>query len=213
MENRPSRVADYPFLRTRRKPVEARKPETAPVPHVRREKPVVTFLRPVRHKMDEGLPKLSTPVFHGNTEMSLKHPVIRFDNRQSAIGSLVVKDAQAFAWEDEKLLSGIQVYGGTGNSKVDPPVYGNRPLVGWDGHDVVLNLLHGQYLRRLVVASAKNDLFVTLYDGSEIFAPMDNGNHALVIYRVGHEFEMRLEKIDTMDLMGAFGMIPSQVSR
>lgn len=205
------RTQEYPFLRTRRKRSAAPKVESEVAALTAPETPVAVKQRSVRQRPESH--NLRTPVFHGNTELSLKNPVVRLDKIQSGIGSMSITGAQAFAWEDEKLLSGIKVMGGVGDSVVEPPMYGNRSLVEFEDGKVIMNMRHSHKMRRLVVASASSDLYVNLYDGSQIFAPMDFGNNALVIYRVGNEFEMRLEKINTTDLLAAFGIIPSQVVR
>lgn len=213
MQNLPNRSAEFTFLRTRRKPVAAIVEPRATTAALSRVKAAKEKVRPVRRPMGENLPKLKSPIVRNNVELSLKHPVVRLDNRQSAVGSIVIKGAQAFAWEDSTFLAGIQVRHGIGNSKIDPPLYGNRPLIGFVDEDIVVSLLHGKHIRRIVVASSTDDIYLNFYDGLQIFVPMNHGENALVMYRVGQEFELRLEHIQTTDLLGAFGIIPSQVSR
>ncbi len=211
--NTANRSQEFPFLRTRRKAVAGIVEQKPAIPQSRRQMFLERATKPVRWSSNVGLPSLNTPVFHGNTEMSLNNPVIRLDYRQSAIGSMVIRNAEAFAWEMDDLLSGLQVNGSGASTSIAPRSFNNRKIAEFIDDEIILNLRHGKFLRRFVAASTKNDLFIELYDGSEIFIPMENGKNAMLMYRVGNEFEIRLERIESTDLLNVFGIIPSQVSR
>lgn len=211
--NTSNRSQEFPFLRTRRKAVAAIVEQKQARPPSRREMFLERATRPVRHAPNADLPKLNTPVFHGNTEMSLHNPVVRLDYRQSAIGSMVIRNAEAFSWEMDDLLSGLQVNSGQGSTAIEPRSFKNRKIAEFVDSEIIINLRHGKSLRRFIAASTKDDLFIELYDGSEIFIPMERGKNAMLMYRVGNEFEIRLEHIESTDLLNVFGIIPSQISR
>jgi hypothetical protein len=166
----------------------------------------------IRPKMDADLPKHSVPYFHDNTELSLDKPVVRLDSRQSGIGSLVIYGAQAFAWETKDMQGGLQVSLSENSSDIDPPTFGNRKLAEFVGDEVVIGLRHAHKLRRLVVASQVSDLKLTMYDGSEIYMPSDGGNNVMLISRIGHEIEVRMEKVDTLEIWDVFSIKLSHVS-
>lgn len=166
----------------------------------------------LRPKMDADLPKHSVPYFHNNLELSLDNPVVRLDFRQSGIGSLVIEGAQAFAWETSDKQGGLQVIGGNGSTEIEPPSFGRRKLVEFQDNDVIIGLRHAKNMRRIVVASQVSDLKVKMYDGSEIFMPSDAGKNVLLLTRIGHEIECRLEKVDSIDLLGVFAIKASHVS-
>lgn len=167
----------------------------------------------LRPKMDADLPKHSVPYFHNNLELSLDSPVIRLDFRQSGIGSLVIEGAQAFAWETADRQGGLQVIGGEGSTDIKPPSVGNRPLAEFQDEDIVIGLRHADKIRRIVIASQTSDLKVRMYDGSEIFMPSDGGNNVLLLTRIGHEIECRMEKIDSIELLDVFAIKISHVSQ
>lgn len=152
----------------------------------------------------------TVPYFQKNVELTLDEPVVRFDYRQSAIGSLTIDGAQAFAWETSE-MGGLEVNGGT-STDIKPPSYGNRPLVEFVDDTVVLGLRHFRHLRRLVVASQEDNLTVNLYGGSKVVIDSDGGNNVLLISRIDNELECRIEKIDTVDLLDVFGIKVSKVS-
>lgn len=153
----------------------------------------------------------TVPYFQKNIELTLDEPVVRFDYRQSAIGSLTIDGAQAFAWETTDKLGGLEVNGGV-STDIKPPKYGNRQLVEFVDDTVVLGLRHFRELRRLVVASQESDLTVNLYGGSKVVIDSDGGNNVLLISRIDNELECRIEKIDSVDLLGVFGIKVSKVS-
>lgn len=153
----------------------------------------------------------TVPYFQKNVELTLDEPVVRFDYRQSAIGSMTIDGAQAFAWETTEGMGGLEVNGGT-STDIKPPAYGNRQLVEFVDDTVVLGLRHFRQLRRLVVASQEDNLTVNLYGGSKVVIDSDGGNNVLLISRIDNELECRIEKIDTVDLLDVFGIKVSKVS-
>ena len=153
----------------------------------------------------------TVPYFQKNVELTLDEPVVRFDYRQSAIGSLTIDGAQAFAWETTDKSGGLEVNGGV-STDIKPPKYGNRQLVEFVDDTVVLGLRHFRQIRRLVVASQENNLTVNLYGGSKVVIDSDGGNNVLLISRIDNELECRIEKIDSVDLLGVFGIKVSKVS-
>lgn len=166
----------------------------------------------LRPKMDADLPKHSVPYFHDNTELSLDNPVVRLDFRQSGIGSLVIYGVQAFAWETKDMQGGLQVSLAENSSDIDPPSFGNRPLAQFVGDEVVVGLRHAHKLRRMVLASQVSDLKLTMYDGSEIYMPSDGGNNVMLISRIGHELEVRMEKVDSLEIWEVFSIKLSHVA-
>jgi hypothetical protein len=153
----------------------------------------------------------TVPYFQKNVELTLDEPVVRFDYRQSAIGSLTIDGAQAFAWETTDKMGGLEVNGGI-STDIKPPKYGNRQLVEFVDDSVVLGLRHFRQLRRLVVASQEDNLTVNLYGGSKVVIDSDGGNNVLLISRIDNELECRIEKIDSVDLLDVFGIKVSKVS-
>lgn len=165
----------------------------------------------LRPKMDAELPKHSIPYFRNNLELSLENPAIRLDSRQSGIGSLIIEGAQAFAWETVSGHGGLQINKGTASSAVEPPSFGRRKVAEFINDEIIVGLRHGSNLRRLIVASSNDNLRLKLHDKSEIFMPVDAGNNVMLISRIGHEFEIRMEKIDTHDIVGTFSVKMSHV--
>lgn len=204
-----TRSTEFPFLRTRRKPVEAPKTSIPPTPPITVSNPPMELTRPVRAK--KKLPPLDTPLLRGNAELSERNPVYRIDNIQSGVGSMVIENADAFAWEMHNLLSGMQLHGAIATTSLSPPEINGRPVVGWNQDDVVINLRHGAKIRRLIIAAANKPLRIRFYDGSLVYCPMNGMDNALSIMRIGDEFELRLETIGSKDLMGEFGIIPSNI--
>lgn len=166
----------------------------------------------LRPPMDAELPKHSVPYFHNNTELSLGKPAVRLDFRQSAIGSMTVMGPQAFAWEMQNRLGGISTFNSQGNSPVEPPLFGGRRVIEFHKGNVIIGLRHASQIRRVVLASQSTDLRVKLYDGSEIFMPSEQGKNVLLLSRIGHELELRMEAIHSYDLLGVFAIKASQVA-
>lgn len=165
----------------------------------------------LRPPMDAELPKHSVPYFRSNTELSLDKPAVRLDFRQSAIGSITITGPQAFAWEMQNKLGGIMTIDGKGDSPVEPPLFGGRRIIEFHKGDVVIGIRHAARIRRAVFASHSTDLRVKLYDGSEIFMPSGAGDNVLLLSRIGHELEFRMEAIHSYDLLGVFSIKASQV--
>jgi hypothetical protein len=153
----------------------------------------------------------TVPYFQKNVELTLEEPVVRFDHRQSAIGSLTIDGAQAFAWETTDKMGGLEVNGGI-STDIKPSKYGNRQLAEFVDDTIVLGLRHFKQLRRLVVASQEDNLTVNLYGGSKVVIDSDGGNNVLLISRIDNELECRIEKIDSVDLLEVFGIKVSKVS-
>lgn len=166
----------------------------------------------LRPPMDAELPKHSVPYFYNNTELSLDKPVVRLDFRQSAIGSMTIVGPQAFAWEMQNRLGGIQTFNGQGNSPIEPPSAGGRKIIEFHKGNVIVGLRHASKIRRVVFASQAADLRVKLHDGSEIFMPSEQGKNVLLLSRIGHELEIRMEAIHSFDLLGTFSIKASQVA-
>lgn len=166
----------------------------------------------LRPPMDAELPKHSVPYFHNNTELSLDKPAVRLDFRQSAIGSMVIAGPQAFAWEMQNRLGGIVTFDSKGNSPVEPPLVGGRRIIEFYKGNVIVGLRHASRIRRIVFASQTTDLRIKLYDGSEIFMPSEQGKNVLLLTRIGHELEFRMEAIHSYDLLGTFSIKASQVA-
>ena len=200
---------DYPFIRVRRKLSNALKVDNPPVAPVFSSKPPNAVSRPVRKR--SRLPRLDTPVLRGSAELSESNPVYRLDALQSGIGSLIIKNAEAVAWEMHNLLTGLSLNTGKA-SPLEPPSINSRPILGWSAEgDLSINLRHGAKVRRLIVASYNQGLFIKFYDGSVVYCPMNDGGNAVSITRIGYEFEIRLETVSSVDLLGEFGMIASNI--
>lgn len=203
-----TRSAEFPFMRTLRKPVEATKPTIDPIAPKLKNSSLESLTKPVRTKYT--LPPLDTPILRGNAELSSENPVFRLDKLQSGIGSMKIENAEAVVWEMHDLLSGFQLDTGKVTA-LEPPIINNRSIVGWENGDLFVNLRHGHKIRRLIVASFNQGLYVKFYDGSMVFCPMSEGKNALSITRIGQEFELRLETVQSVNLMDEFGVIPSNV--
>lgn len=143
------------------------------------------------------------PSVEGKVILSLEEPAVRLNRAQSAIGSLVISGAEAFAWE------GIDGFGGlvlAQGAESTAPMFSNRKLVEFHKGDLVLGLRHFKNLRRLIVGTRHGLLRAKLYDGSEIIADGALGANALLVSRVDSQLEFRLEKINSVDLIGVFGI-------
>lgn len=143
------------------------------------------------------------PSVDGKEVLTLDNPVVALDRKQSAIGSLVISGAEAFAWETNDGFGNLVLKEG---SESTAPLFGNRRLAEFHKGEVVVGLRHFRNLRRLIAGTRMGLLKVRLYDGSEIVADGDGGNNALLVSRVGNHLEVRLEKIDSVDLIGVFGV-------
>lgn len=143
------------------------------------------------------------PAVEGRVVLSLEEPAVRLSRTQSAIGSLVISGAEAFAWE------GIEGFGGlvlAHGEESTAPMYANRKLVEFHKGNVVVGLRHFHNIRRLIVGTRHGMLRAKLYDEAEIIADGALGANALLISRVSNQLEFRLEKINSVDLVGIFGV-------
>lgn len=143
------------------------------------------------------------PSVEGKVILSLEEPAVRLSRAQSAIGSLVINGAEAFAWEGTDGFGGLVLDNGTESAA---PMFSNRKLVEFHKGDLVLGLRHFKNLRRLIVGTRHGLLRANLYDGAEIITDGGLGANALLISRVGNQLEFRLEKINSVDLIGIFGI-------
>lgn len=143
------------------------------------------------------------PSVEGKVILSLEEPAVRLSRAQSAIGSLGVSGAEAFAWEGVDGFGGLVLLDGPESTA---PMFSNRKLVEFHKGNLVLGLRHFKNLRRLIVGTRHGLLRTNLYDGSEIIADGGLGSNALLISRVGNQLEFRLEKINSVDLIGVFGI-------
>lgn len=143
------------------------------------------------------------PSVEGKVILSLEEPAVRLSRAQSAIGSVVINGAEAFAWEGLDGFGGLVLVDGTESTA---PMFANRKLVEFHKGNLVLGLRHFKNLRRLIVGTRHGLLRANIYDGSEIIADGGLGANALLISRVGNQLEFRLEKINSVDLIGVFGV-------
>lgn len=133
---------------------------------------------------------------------------IRLTPVASGIGSLHFSGAhdngiQAFAWEDHDFNGGIVIP--ERRAKDNSPAcvsFTNRPKED----SVSLDLTKFSTLRRLVVASHEDDISVIVGKDSTIQMKTENGDHVMLVYRVGNEVEFRRESIYSYDLLKVFGI-------
>lgn len=145
----------------------------------------------------------SLPAVEGKVVLSFEEPSVLLSKAQSAIGSLVISGAEAFAWEGTDGFGGLVLDDG---SESTAPMYSNRSLVEFHKGDLVVGLRHFRNLRRLIVGTRSGMLRARLYDESEIIADGALGANALLISKTGNQLEFRLEKINSVDLIGVFGV-------
>lgn len=143
------------------------------------------------------------PSVEGKVILSLEEPSVLLSRVQSALGSLVISGAEAFAWEGNDGFGALVLADG---SESPVPMYGNRHLIEFHKGDLLLGLRHFKNFRRLIVGTRTGMLKARLYDESEIIADGALGANALLISRVGNQIEFRLEKINSVDLLGVFGI-------
>ena len=85
-------------------------------------------------------------------ELSRDQPVVRLSPRRSAIGTLVVTGGVHAVWESTELVDGAAF--STGQRMGDVvTTSGNRPLVAFDGDEVLVALRHVRELRRALVVA------------------------------------------------------------
>jgi hypothetical protein len=143
------------------------------------------------------------PSVEGKVILSLEEPSVLLSKVQSAVGSLQISGAEAFAWEANDGFGNLVLADGNDSTA---PVYGGRHLVEFHKGELVVGLRHFRNLRRLIVGTRTGMLRAKLYDESEIIADGGQGSNALLISRVGNQLEFRLEKINSVDLLGVFGV-------
>lgn len=192
---------DVPYLRRRVKRGSVPEPTTQSISlNLGRNDDTSTGPQPIQ-PVANRIPRL--PSVDGKVVLTLDEPVVALDRKQSAIGSLTISGAEAFAWEANDGFGNLVL---KGNNESTAPLYGNRRLVEFHKDQVVVGLRHFRHLRRLIVGTRMGLLKVGLYDGSEIVVDGDNGNNALLISRVNNHLEVRVEKINSVDLVGVFGV-------
>lgn len=110
------------------------------------------------------------PVLEHDWVFDSDHPVVRFNTRQTAIGSLVATGVAYVAWEMQNGASGFLYAPGvtpppsnvvdavTGELRIqaplperEPPRFGNRPLMEFHKDALVMSLRHYKQLRRMVI--------------------------------------------------------------
>lgn len=110
------------------------------------------------------------PVLEHDWVFDSDHPVVRFNTRQTAIGSLVITGVAYVAWETQNGASGFLYAPGvtpppsnvvdavTGELRIqaplperEPPRFGNRPLMEFHKDALVMSLRHYKQLRRMVI--------------------------------------------------------------
>jgi hypothetical protein len=143
------------------------------------------------------------PGVEGKVILSLEEPSVRLSRVQSALGSMLISGAEAFAWEGTDGFGGLVLADG---SESTAPMYSNRRLVEFHKGELVVGLRHFRNLRRLIVGTRQGILKARIYDESEVITDGGLGSNALLISKVGDQLEFRLEKINSVDLLGIFGV-------
>jgi hypothetical protein len=142
-------------------------------------------------------------------------PVVRIDRRRSAVGALRVTGATSAAWESVDHVVGAATADGASAGR-SVPTRGNRPLVGYDGDDVLIALRHVRELRRaLVMGRGSERLVVALHDGTTL--AVDPGTPdtttILALSVIDGELELRAEPFPRAthdgDVFAAFGFVLS----
>ncbi|ROS62608.1 hypothetical protein EDF38_1720 [Frigoribacterium sp. PhB160] len=92
------------------------------------------------------------PDLAGVRELGAESPLVRLSPRRSAIGTLAVVGGVHAMWESTELVDGAAFASGErqGDSVVTS---GNRPLVAFDGDEVLVTLRHVRELRRAHVVA------------------------------------------------------------
>lgn len=141
----------------------------------------------------------SKPPVIARTVLTLDEPVVRFNKRQSAIGSLMVTGVTSFGWETADRDNGIitsPVSGIEQVHKYEIPVYGNRKLVEFYQGDVVISLRHFKKIRRLILAG-NGVITFKLVDGNTILIDSDGGKNVAYLSVIGDVIEVRVEALLT----------------
>lgn len=147
--------------------------------------------------------------------LGAEEPVARIDRRRSAVGALRITGATSVAWESvDRVVGATTVDGATAGRTVQTA--GNRPLVGYDGRDVLAALRHVRQLRRaLVMARGSERLVVALYDGTTLAVESGDAHTftILALSVVDGELELRAEPFPRAshdgDVFAAFGFVLS----
>lgn len=142
-------------------------------------------------------------------------PVVRIDRRRSAVGALRITGSTSAAWESvDHVVGAATADGATAGRAVS--TRGNRPLVGYDGSDVLIALRHVRELRRaLVMGRGPDRLVVALHDGTTLaIAPGDpDTTTILALSVIDGELELRAEPFPRAthdgDVFAAFGFVLS----
>ncbi|MDP9905634.1 hypothetical protein [Arthrobacter bambusae] len=123
------------------------------------------------------------------------NPVVRLNERQSAIGSLLAAGPRSVAWEDEEFTTGaLHVDGHSAGAPVKTS--GNRPLVGFHGTSGVVSLRHVRQLRRALIIAAEAPLTIGVFGGAAAaVVPRNSEGDRSVLYisRIGPVLEIRVE--------------------
>lgn len=203
---------DVPYLRRRLKKGEAN-------PNASTSAPATTSLKLGGNSLSLGnkgntgsIPVIAEPVkpafpplpsVDGKVILSMEEPSVLLRKVQSAVGSLIISGAEAFAWEANDGFGNLVLADGPDSTA---PLYGGRRLAEFHKGELVVGLRHFKNLRRLIVGTRTGMLRSRLYDESEIIADGGQGSNALLISRVSNQLEFRLEKINSVDLLGVFGV-------
>lgn len=142
--------------------------------------------------MPVGVAIPDKPCAAGTTVLVAGAPVVRLNARQSAIGSLSVSGATAFAWETASRATGTE--SGAGAARM--PVHANRPLVERVGADVIVGLRHVHKLRRLILSADTGRITATLPSGAQIIVDSRDGQDVLHLSVIGSVIEARVEAVD-----------------
>lgn len=137
--------------------------------------------------------------------LRLEQPVVRLSRLQSAIGSMVVEQAERIVWESQDFRTGIIDNASSLNAE-KVPSRSNRKVVEFSKERAVVGLRQFKSLRRVVFVSQK-DMVVSLYDGAKITIPTDSGKNVLLLSVIQDEIELRLEFVNLDDPVPAFGFV------
>ena len=153
------------------------------------------------------------PVLEHDWVFDSDHPVVRFNTRQTAIGSLVVTGVAYVAWEAQNGASGFLYAPGvtpppsnvvnavTGELRAqsplperEPPRFGNRPLMEFHKGALVMSLRHYKQLRRMVIAPKDNTSLKLGTIKSPTVSMNYCPNQVLYISTVNSALELRQEQ-------------------
>jgi hypothetical protein len=142
-------------------------------------------------------------------------PVVRIDRRRSAVGALRVTGSTSAAWESVVHVVGAATADGASAGRT-VTTRGNRPLVGYDGADVLVALRHVRELRRaLVMGRGPDRLVVALHDGTTLAVDPGDADTItiLALSVIDGELELRAEPFPRAthdgDVFAAFGFVLS----